>query len=307
MAQNNSGSSKGTFLWVILFVAIAFAMAYWRGARQGRNNNHNNRKQPSEQNDRNQQDNIAPNTNTNTTNLNYLPVGNGNEVVQHIGYTLSYSEQYEQAEWVAYVLTKDMFVGGQAKRNDNFRPDGAVKTRSATPDDYRGSGYDRGHMCPASDMSYDERAMDETFLMSNMSPQVRNFNGGIWRELEENVKDWARKHQKIYVVTGPILKPGLRFIGKANKVSIPEAYYKVILDANLKESIAYIMPNEVSEKPINDYVTTIDEVEKRTNINFFPKLLTPAQETSLESKYDTNYWPISEKRYQIRLREWNRR
>ena len=298
--ENNWGSQ---IIWVLFFLVIIAGIFYFKRYKKNNTKSHQNITQNNDNHGNKPNQNIILDNNS----IDYLPIGTNKEVVKHKGFTLSYSEPYEQAEWVAYLLTREMVVGYHAPRNDNFRPDFSVKTYSATPDDYRGSGYDRGHLCPASDMSYDEKAMDETFLMSNMSPQVRNFNGGIWRELEENVKDWARKHQKIYVVTGPILKPGLRFIGKTNKVSIPEAYYKVILDANLQDAIAFIMPNEVSEKPIKDYATTIDEVEKITNINFFPKLLTPDQEVIIESKFNSNNWSVNEKRYQTRLREWNHR
>jgi endonuclease G len=129
--------------------------------------------------------------------------------------------------------------------------------------------------------------MDETFLMSNISPQVRNFNGGIWRELEEDVKDWARKYQKIYVVTGPVLKSGLKTIGKYNKVAVPEAYYKIILNGKHDEAIAFLMPNQTSNERIETYATTVDEVEKLTKLNFFAKLMSPEQEAKVESKYAT--------------------
>jgi endonuclease G, mitochondrial len=162
-------------------------------------------------------------------------------------------------------------------------------------------------LCPASDMGYSESAMDETFLMSNISPQVRNFNGGIWRELEENIKDWAKKYQKVYVVTGPILKNGLKRIGRYNKVAVPEAYYKVLLSGALNQSIAYVIPNQVSDQRIEAYACSIDEVEKQTNLDFFSHLLRPDQEREVEGRYNSNYWPFSERRYQQRLNEWNKR
>ena len=237
----------------------------------------------------------------------FLPTSTTGVVIPHKGFVLSYSETYEQAEWVAYVLTKGMLMGSQARRNDNFRADEAIRSYSATPEDYRASGYDRGHLCPASDMGYSESAMDETFLMSNISPQVRNFNGGIWRELEENIKDWAKKYQKVYVVTGPVLKKGLKYIGRYNKVAVPEAYYKVILTGRLDQSIAYVIPNQISDQRIETYACSIDEVEKQTNLNFFSHLLRPNQEMEVEARYNINYWPISERRYLQRMNEWNRR
>ncbi|MEL7222548.1 MAG: DNA/RNA non-specific endonuclease, partial [Bacteroidota bacterium] len=126
----------------------------------------------------------------------------GSDVYHYSKYSLSYNEEYEQADWVAYVLTAENLRKPWGKRNDNFRPDPAISRGSSTPNDYRGSGYDRGHMVPAADMAYDAVAMDETFLMSNISPQSRNFNQGIWRELEELTRDWAKKFKRLYIVSG---------------------------------------------------------------------------------------------------------
>ncbi len=77
-------------------------------------------------------------------------------------------------------------------RQGDFRPDDKVKTGSATPADYRSSGYDRGHLVPAADMAFSAEAMSATFVMSNISPQARNFNNGVWRELEELTRSWAK-------------------------------------------------------------------------------------------------------------------
>ena len=117
-----------------------------------------------------------------TVTFNYLPSYNStDEIIHHTAYTLKYDEKYEQADWVAYKLTKDMLAHQKAKRTENFRPDPMVPTGSATPEDYKGSGYDRGHLCPAGDMIFDGTAMSETFYMSNMSPQRAGFNRGIWK------------------------------------------------------------------------------------------------------------------------------
>jgi endonuclease G len=237
----------------------------------------------------------------------YLPsASNNNQIVRHRHYTLAYSEKDEQAEWVAYELTAGRVRGKHVGRTDDFRPDPLVKTGSADLYDYKRSGYDRGHICPAGDMSFDTEAISETFFMSNMSPQKRACNGGIWRELEENVRDWAVANKQIYIVSGPVLtdRP-LGKIGK-NKVTVPAAYFKVLLDLREPEqkAIAFLIPNESSNQPLPHYAMSIDAVEKRTGIDFFPSL-PDWQEAELESMGDPTPWPIDPDRYQIRLDKWN--
>lgn len=235
-----------------------------------------------------------------------LPTSTTGAVLHQTYYALSYSEDHEQAEWVAYELTRDRLNANWVERATVFRPDPNVRTESATPRDYTGSGYDRGHLVPAADMAFDTLAMNETFLMSNISPQERAFNGGVWRELEECVRDWARKFDKVYVATGPVLtQPGKGQIG-FNKVTVPAAYYKVVLAPKQHRAIAFVLPNAVSDRPLMEYACTIDRVEALTGIDFFPKLLSGLNE-ELEGSMDKDAWPISSKRYEKRLREWNRR
>ena len=202
-------------------------------------------------------------------------------------YSLCYRESYEQAEWSAYCLTEEELVKN-AKRSDDFRSDPEITTGSATPSDYKKSGYDRGHLSPAADFAFDEKAMSETFYMSNMSPQKGNLNRGLWKDLESKVREWAEIFGRVYVVSGPILeKPASEYksIGE-NQVSVPEYYYKVILaplyadekdkstpeDAESVLAMAYIFPNEKCEGTLDDYAVTVDEVEKRTGLDFFAPL-----------------------------------
>ncbi|MFA6845255.1 MAG: DNA/RNA non-specific endonuclease, partial [Sphaerochaetaceae bacterium] len=121
----------------------------------------------------------------------------GEQQVSHCGYALSYNEQYEQPSWVAYQLTCDEVVG-TIERTDNFRPDPAILTRSASLDDYRSSGYDRGHLIPAADQKWSAQAMDDSFYLSNMSPQTGAFNRGIWSHLEAVVRTFANDNGAIY-------------------------------------------------------------------------------------------------------------
>lgn len=226
------------------------------------------------------------------------------QIRQFQNYRICYRESYEQPEWVAYLLTKEMLKRNSGRSND-FRPDPQIKTGSASLSDYRGSGYSRGHLAPAADFAFDEKAVSETFFMSNMSPQTKEFNAGLWQNLEIQVRTWAKKFGRIYVVSGPVLekKPSeYASIGK-NKVSVPEYYYKAILapaykdnadksspdDAKSVEAIGFIMPNEDTQIPIWHYAVPIDEIEARTGIDFFP-LLNDATEEKCEKSLNIDFW-----------------
>ena len=220
-------------------------------------------------------------------------VSEGETIVAHTKYTLSYDEGHEQARWVAYQLTRDELYGS-FDRKDNFRPDPSIPTESASLSDYRGSGYDRGHLIPAADLSWSEEAMDDSFYMSNMSPQDPQFNRGIWGSLEATVRNFADTEGAIYVVTGPVLTDGpYKTIGK-NEVSVPNYYYKAILDYTEPEikAIGFLLPNKESKASLESFATTIDELEKVTNLDFFPKL-PDVQEASLESTFITKDWDFS--------------
>jgi len=217
----------------------------------------------------------------------YLPVSSG-EIIKHTYYTLSYNEAHEQANWVSYHLTSAM-EKGKEKRTDNFRTDPSVSTGSATLNDYKGSGYDRGHLCPAADMKLNHTAMSETFFLSNMSPQAPEFNRGIWKELEETVRDWAMQDGDIYVVSGPVFKDNKGAIGP-DRVTVPGYYYKVIYDPHGQgKMIALLLPNGKGTKPLSRYEVTVDSIEALTGIDFFPEL-PDNREAMLESSADFSAW-----------------
>lgn len=218
----------------------------------------------------------------------------GEEIIKHTGYTLSYNEEYEVPSYVAYELTKDEILGGE-ERNDSFREDPAVRTGSATLDDYRGSGYDRGHMAPAADFKWSEAAMKDTFYLSNMCPQDPSFNRGIWADLEAVVRTMAYDNESIYVVTGPVLTDGpYERIGES-RVAVPKQFYKVVLDYTDPDikAIGFILPNENSDKSLQSFAVTVDEVERVTGIDFYPALPDEAEEI-IESEMRTSDWNFTQ-------------
>lgn len=219
-------------------------------------------------------------------------------------YSLCYRETYEQAEWSAYSLTANQLIKNADRTND-FRPDNRISTQSASLADYKGSGYDRGHLTPAADMSFSEQAMSETFFMSNMSPQEPQFNRGIWMYLEAQVRKWAERFGRVYVVSGPILDKSAdkyKTIGN-NKVVVPELYYKVILvplyedsndfdtpnDSKSVMAIGFIIPNRKCDDSFWNYATSIDNVENMTGLDFFA-LLDDDIENYIESTYVLSNW-----------------
>ncbi len=232
----------------------------------------------------------------------YLPVSSNKEIVHHDYYSLAYNEKYEQADWVAYELTKESLQAKNVPRAKRFNVDPKVRTKSAKHSDYTHSGYTRGHMAPAGDMAFNSDAMKQCFYMSNMSPQLRECNNGIWKELEETVRDWAYDKGSVYITTGPLFYDnGTPTIGD-NDVAIPDAFYKIILQKNTVKSVSFIIPNALSNKHLKEYEVSINELEKQTGIDFFPNLLDELAEDKMEIKY----WPISDKKYNQRVNNWNK-
>ena len=218
-----------------------------------------------------------------------LPTTNRGYLIQHSYFTLSYSETNRQAEWVAYNLTPES-INGVQERTDDFKIDPKVKNNPVASGDYSGSGYDRGHLCPAADMKLNLTSMSETFYMSNMSPQDPSFNRGIWETLESRVRTWAIEKNGIYVITGPILNNICGSI-KNGTISVPCSYYKIIFKDNGtdKIAIALILDNKGSSSSLKSFATSIDKIESLTGINFLSGL-TDDIENKLESNINTLSW-----------------
>ena len=225
-------------------------------------------------------------------NASLLPsAANCDQVVTHKAFTLCYSEKDEEPRWVAYLLTKEMCETNVVKRKDKFIPDPLVKTGSAESSDYKSSGFDRGHLCPAGDMNWSEQTMEESFYMSNMSPQVHGFNAGIWEKLEGRVRKWASQKNEVLVICGGVLREGLQKIGVKNKISVPEYFYKIIYtESGGASAIGFIIPNQVcTGKSYIDFSVSVDSVEKFTGIDFFPAL-PDTSETRIEKNFNRSSW-----------------
>tara|TARA_S200000501_G_scaffold76909_1_gene68734 strand:+ start:692 stop:1297 length:606 start_codon:yes stop_codon:yes gene_type:complete len=199
---------------------------------------------------------------------------------------MSYNEKHEQANWVFYKLNQRN-INGDSKRKDNFRPDPFVSSGSAELIDYKGSGYDRGHLAPAGDMKMTNNSMSESFYLSNISPQYPSFNRGGWKRLETLIRKWATS-KSLNIYTAGILGNDLNSIGP-NQVSIPRKFYKIIFDTSNENVIGFIMPNQKILKELRSFVVSIDEIEDSTGIDFFSEM-EDYKENELESNIDLLNW-----------------
>ncbi|HIW98108.1 MAG TPA: DNA/RNA non-specific endonuclease [Candidatus Tidjanibacter gallistercoris] len=208
-------------------------------------------------------------------------------------YTLRYDTTYRQAAWVAYVLTGSDTETGKARRRDRFVPDPAVVRNgypTAFTSGYKGSGYDRGHLCPSADRTRTQEENDCTFYLSNIAPQTPALNRGPWKELEEQVRRWALRCDTLYIVAGGVLTPGLDTLPSG--IGIPEYFYKAILAKKGTEfrAIGFLLPNAARfENGYEDYVVTIDSLQTFTSLDFY-RNLPDSIEKQAESTLALRFW-----------------
>lgn len=187
-------------------------------------------------------------------------------------YVLSYNKDTKLPNWVAWHLTTD-HSDGPVPRSNDYMEDFDVPLPRATNEDYKSVTWTRGHMCPAGDNKWDERAMSETFLLSNMCPQTASLNTGLWNKIEQDCRKWARKYGDVYIVCGPVLFNREHETIGENRVVVPEAFFKVILCLHGKpKAIGFIVRNNEGKKKKDQFVNTVDDVERITGIDFFPAL-----------------------------------
>lgn len=218
-----------------------------------------------------------------------LPSSTYEDIVVHEYFMLSYSEPHEQAEWVAYTLEPSQLTYDDRKR-PYFLEDPKVETKSADWRNYRGSGFDRGHLCPAGDRRFSEYAYNETFYTSNIAPQDNAFNAGIWNRLEIQVRRWCKKYGTLHIITGGVLTEDLEEIGEED-VDVPNAFFKVIIreNGNSYEVLAFLLPHRDSNRPLGSFLVSLDELEALTDLDFFYRM-DPGKQRSLEQHVMQATW-----------------
>jgi endonuclease G len=210
-------------------------------------------------------------------------------LIQHYAYSMVYDNSHEQSKWVCYKISNEFEVGIY-KRTNSFKKDPLVLGGSASHSDYKGSGYDRGHLAPAADMTWSEVAMKESFYYSNMSPQTASFNRGVWKRLESTVRRWGAEFDSLYVTTGPLLTDSLDVIGSS--VSVPNHFYKTVISfkgGKPFSSISFLLENKGSKSKLENFVISTDSLEKISNIDFNYHLNKQIQD-SLEANLDISKW-----------------
>ena len=219
---------------------------------------------------------------TNTTqNHRYAPQNSGVAII-NAHYCLDFNTRHKQPNWVCYALTQTN-ITGETPRSASFKNCRQSTIASATNNDYKGSGYDKGHLCPAADMKHSREAMAATFQMWNISPQEPSFNRGRWADLEELVRGYVESPaDTIFVVTGPVFLCNKGSIGEG--VTVPGLYYKVVFCPR-RGGMAFLLPNQKCPAPPRSWRVSIDLVEALSGIDFFPQL--PDEiENAIEAQVD---------------------
>lgn len=220
--------------------------------------------------------------------------GTSEIVLKKKAFTVSYNKRTLTPNWVAWTLTRDHTRGKLLRDEENFEEDTAVPEPRATWQDYYNSRYDRGHMCPAGDNKWDQQAMTESFLMTNICPQNHGLNKEDWNDLEMKCRDWARAYGSITIVCGPLFEyeGEPKRIGK-NKVWVPTGFFKAVYvpagNGYPSKAVGFIFDNNGKNQPWRQMACSIDEIEQRTGIDFFHQL-PDAEEDRVEALESTKTW-----------------
>ena len=212
------------------------------------------------------------------------------QILYRKGYVVSYNKDTRLPNWVAWHLTAEHTTGEHKRSGGAFHEDLDVPAPRATNADYKGSGWSRGHLCPAGDNKWDSEAMYESFLLSNVCPQNRNLNSGVWNQIEISCRNWAEKYGDIYIVSGPILFNTEHETIGTTRVVVPEAFFKVVLCLNKEpKGIGFICRNTDGNRKKDLYVNSISQIERVTKMKFFPNLA-PDVAANVKTQADLSAW-----------------
>ena len=217
-----------------------------------------------------------------------VPGGMSDTLLRYDAFDVHFNGNRGIANCAAYELV-DNELNGTSERTGEFMTDPSVKG-CPTPADYAGSGMDRGHLVPAADLKWNPAAMRQSFLLTNVCPMHKALNEGGWSKLEEKVREWTARDSALMVFTGPVVSERDTTLA-TKRVRVPGAYYKVIMAPCVRprRAIAFIYPNGHSGGRLQKYAVSVDEVERRTGLDFFPTLPNDEQQR-LESNVHLDSW-----------------
>lgn len=198
------------------------------------------------------------------------------QILVHEGFTVSYNNTTLCPNWSAWELTPGEAAATLTGRTDFFTTDPLVEGRQAQYRDYSRNGMDldRGHMAPSADFRWSVAANGQTFYLTNICPQNHALNEGLWLELEQRCRTWAKRYgTAVHIVCGPVFEGTPQRIGEGG-VAVPSAFFKAILleYEGRYHAVAFIMPN----RPLNllsdifDYCVPVSNITRITGIDPFP-------------------------------------
>lgn len=211
-------------------------------------------------------------------------------LLANTGYVAGYSDALGNPLWVAYRV-RDMDTHAVPPRPDEFVVDARTVSR-ITPAVYTNSGFDRGHLAPnhAIALRHGPKAQEETFLMSNIIPQKHGLNAGLWKALEQKIAgNYPGRFGEVWVIAGPVFGGQPAWLQR--RVAVPEACFMILVDESggRVRASAYLFPQEPPTGDLNDYLVAIDEIERRTGLDFLAEL-PDAAENALEATRASRAW-----------------
>ncbi|MBO4581446.1 MAG: DNA/RNA non-specific endonuclease [Bacteroidales bacterium] len=229
---------------------------------------------------------------TSLHHLEYPAYSDKETIIEHLGYTTCFNHQTLIPDWVAYELTAEETYGPY-KRDTAFMPDPCIRGKQASSLDYRGSGYDRGHMAPAADMKWNKQAMSECFYLSNICPQNHDLNSQAWERVEWMGRRIAQKYGRVYIVCGPLFYSNQHNTIGFHRIAVPDAFFKALLIPYNRSysAIAFIMPNQTPDKHMKEYACTVDSAEAASGLDLFFQL-EDEEECEIESDIIWKHWGI---------------
>ena len=219
------------------------------------------------------------------------------QVLCREGYALGYSYDYKIPLWVSYSVTAEsaaMKIGDREAAGGFTEDENIPAEFRSKNSDYKSTGYDKGHMAPNAVMDFNLKSQKESFLLSNMAPQLPGFNRnmfeyhGVWGYVEDLERMWIKRRGELIVIAGTYVATDAEYIG--DEVAVPSNFYRILFDPVKLESLAFWFPHDVNTADnIASYLTSIDDIESKTGIDFFNFINSDIQAT-LESKLPQSIW-----------------